>query len=76
MGVCVGVSVGDGVSVGGRISVSVGMEVKVSVEEMLVDVETGLVKGETGTPPVLPGEQANVVNIRMMGKMYFEFFIA
>ena len=67
---------GDGVSMGGRVSVSVGMGVKVSVEEMLVNVETGLVKGEAGAPPVLPGEQANVVNIRMMGKMYFEFFIA
>jgi len=85
MGVCVGVSVGDGVSVGRgvKVSGSVGTRVKVSVpcgddmKEMLVDVEAGIGESEAaGVPPVLLKLQANVVNNRMAGRRRFKLFMA
>jgi hypothetical protein len=41
-----------------------------------VEVEAGSGEAEAGVPPVVPRLQASVVNIRMMGRIYFEFFIA
>ena len=77
MGVCVGVSVGDGVKVNVGMDVKVaGMGVNFSVKRMPVDVEAGTGESEAGVPPVLPRLQASVVNIRRMGRMYFEFFMA
>lgn len=78
MGVCVGASVGAGVSVERdmRVSVNVGMDVKVSVEGTLVDVDADLGGSEAGVPPVLPRLQASVDNIRMRGGKNFEIFMA
>ena len=77
IGASIGVSVREGVSVGRgvEVSVSVGMWVMVSVKEMLVDVESCSGDVKAGVPPVLPGLQAKVDNIKMMGRMYFEFFM-
>ena len=69
MGVCVGVSVGEGVSVGrgAEVSVRVGEGVKVSVVGMLVLVGTGSGEPEAGVPPVLFRLHADVIhsNARM-----------
>jgi hypothetical protein len=43
---------------------------------MPVDVEAGSGESETGSIPALLGLQANVVNIKMRGRMYFRFFMA
>ena len=83
MGVCVGGTVGDGAKLDAGMGVKVdGRGVNVSAEMMPVDVEAGspcgedAVESEAGVPPVVPRLQASVVNIRMMGRIYFEFFMA
>jgi hypothetical protein len=80
MGVCVGVSVGDGVrvkvNVGRGVNVA-GMWVKVSVEGMPVDVDAGSGGSEAmGVPCALPRLQADVINIKRMGRINFESFMA
>jgi len=75
MGVCVGVSVGEGVSVGRRVgvSVSMGMGVKVAVLGMFVDVEAGCGEDDAGICPEL---QASVARIKDVIKGRSLFFIA
>jgi len=78
MGVSVGVSVGAGVSVGREvgISVSVGMGVKDSVAGILIDGAAGSDEFEAGVPPVLLVVQANVINIMLNMRRYFDIFMA
>lgn len=77
MGVCVGVSVGEGVSVGRgvEVSVNVGTEVKVSVKEMLVDVEAGSREGEAGASPELHASVASISDVIKRKALFFMFLI-
>ena len=63
------------VNVGMGVNVA-GIGVRVSAEEILVDVKAGTGEPDAGVSPALPRLQASVVNIRRMGRMYFEFFMA
>lgn len=72
------VSVGRGVNVSDGIvdAFSVGMEVKVSVTERLIDVSAGMGEAEAGACPALLKLQASVVRIKMIGRNKILFFMA
>lgn len=79
MDVAVGmdVSVGSGVKVaeGMGEAVNVGMGVKVSVKERLVGEKAGAGEAEAGFCPVLLKLQAHSVNIKIIDRISFLFFM-
>ena len=64
------------VSNGTAEAVNVGMGVKVSVAETLVDVDSVMGGEEAGACPVLLRLQATVVSVKIMGRISFLFFMA
>ena len=74
----VGVFAGIGVNVSNGIAeaVNVGIGVKVSVADKLVDVFTDTGEAEVGVCPVLLKLQASVADIKIMGRINFWFFMS